>query len=105
MTDVAVHPTLMGFIAFGNQGEWTSDRCFIFINIAEWTGDQGIPLCGSDKLDPEVLEHQLGYGGAGKGHSTRMKGLGRVLSTSHARSVPVAELQTQPAPLFPYGET
>lgn len=82
-----------------------SDRCFIFINIAEWTGDQGIPLCGSDKLDPEVLEHQLDYGGAGKGHSTRMKGLGRVLSTSHARSVPVAGLQTQPAPLFPYGET
>lgn len=49
-----------------------SDRCFIFINIAERTGDQRITLYGSDKLDPEVLERQLGCGGAGKGHSTRM---------------------------------
>lgn len=71
-----------------------SDRCFIFINIAEKTGDQRIPLYGSDKLDPEVLERQLDYGGAGKGHSTKV-----------GESSAPHMLQTQPAPLFPYGET
>lgn len=50
-------------------------------------------------------EVTLGYGGAGKGHSTTLRCLWSFLTPHVLQAFPVAQRQAQLVPLFPCGET